>query len=108
MSQQSDRPKYAFVSEPEYPEGGKVKQRIKLSFKPEQLEAMKEFVTEKGNVNATVVILHEGFPFLDVYNPAEAAKFKQSNGGGYNKGGFQKKTYSSRPVHNEATDDLPF
>jgi len=82
MSQQSDRPKYAFVSEPEYPEGGKV--------------------------NATVVILHEGFPFLDVYNPAEAAKFKQSNGGGYNKGGFQKKTYNSRPVHNEATDDLPF
>jgi hypothetical protein len=34
----------------------------------DQLEAMKEFVTEKGNVNATVVILHEGFPFLDVYN----------------------------------------
>jgi len=68
MSQQSDRPKYAFVSEPEYPEGGKVKQRIKLSFKPEQLEAMKEFVTEKG----------------------------------------KKKTYNSRPVHNEATDDLPF
>ena len=73
MSQQQDRPKYAFVSEPEYPDGGKVKQRIKLSFKVEQLEAMKEFVTDKGNVNATVVILHEGFPFLDVYNPAETS-----------------------------------
>ena len=107
MSQQSDRPKYAFVSEPEYPDGGKVKQRIRLSFKPEQLEAMKEFVTEKGNVNATVVILHEGFPFLDVYNPAEGEKFKKSNGGN-RQGGFQKKTYNSRPAHNEATDDLPF
>jgi hypothetical protein len=41
MSQQQDRPKYAYVSEPEYPDGGKVKQRIKLSFKVDQLEAMK-------------------------------------------------------------------
>ena len=106
MSQQQDRPKYAFVSEPEYPDGGKVKQRIKLSFKVDQLEAMKEFVTEKGNVNATVVILHDGFPFLDVYNPAEAEKYKKSNGG--NKGGYQKSSYTSRQVAPAAGDDLPF
>jgi len=106
MSQQQDRPKYAFVSEPEYPDGGKVKQRIKLSFKPEQLDAMKQFVTEKGNVNATIVILHEGFPFLDVYNPAEADKFKKSNGG--NKGGYQKNSYTSRQAAPSAGDDLPF
>jgi hypothetical protein len=107
MSQQQDRPKYAFVSEPEYPDGGKVKQRIKLSFKVDQLEAMKQFVTEKGNVNATVVILHEGFPFLDVYNPADADKFKKSNGGN-RQGGFQKKPYNSRPMHNEDSESLPF
>jgi hypothetical protein len=106
MSQQQDRPKYAYVSEPVYPDGGKVKQRIGLSFKPEQLEAMKEFVTEKGNVNATVVILHEGFPFLDVYNPAEADKFKKSNGG--NNGGYQKNSYTSRQAAPSAGDDLPF
>jgi hypothetical protein len=106
MSQQKDRPKYAYVSEPVYPDGGKVKQRIGLSFKPEQLEAMKEFVTEKGNVNATVVILHEGFPFLDVYNPAEADKYKKSNGG--NKGGYQKNSYTSRQAAPSAGDDLPF
>ena len=106
MSQQQDRPKYAYVSEPEYPDGGKVKQRIKLYFKVDQLEAMKEFVTEKGNVNATVVILHEGFPFLDVYNPAEAYKYKKSNGG--NKGGYQKNSYTSRQAAPSAGDDLPF
>ena len=106
MSQQKDRPKYAYVSEPVYPDGGKVKQRIGLSFKPEQLEAMKEFVTEKGNVNATVVILHEGFPFLDVYNPAEADKFKKSNG--CNNGGYQKNSYTSRQAAPSAGDDLPF
>jgi hypothetical protein len=106
MSQQQDRPKYAYVSEPEYPDGGKVKQRIKLSFKVDQLEAMKEFVTEKGNVNATIVILHEGFPFLDVYNPAEADKYKKSNGG--NNGGYQKNSYTSRQAAPSAGDDLPF
>ena len=107
MSQQQDRPKYAFVSEPEYPDGGKVKQRIKLSFKVEQLEAMKEFVTEKGNVNATVVILHEGFPFLDVYNPADADKYKKINGANRH-GGYQKNSYTSRQSAPAAGDDLPF
>jgi hypothetical protein len=67
---------------------------------------MKEFVTEKGNVNATIVILHEGFPFLDVYNPAEADKFKKSNGG--NKAGYQKNSYNSRQAAPSAGDDLPF
>jgi hypothetical protein len=106
MSQQQDRPKYAYVSAPEYPDGGKVKQRIKLSFKLDQLEAMKEFVTDKGNVYATVVILREGIPFLDVYNPAEAEEYKKSNGG--NKGGYQKNSYTSRQAAPSAGDDLPF
>ena len=106
MSQQNGRPKYDYDSGPVYPDGGKVKQRIKLSFKPEELEAMKEFVGEKGNVNPTIVILHEGFPFLDLYNPAEADKYKKSNGG--NKGGYQKNSYNSRQVAPSAGDDLPF
>jgi len=41
-----------------------------------------------------------------VYNPAEADKFKKSNGG--NKAGYQKNSYNSRQAAPSAGDDLPF
>jgi aminoglycoside N3'-acetyltransferase len=63
--------RYGFVAAPEYPEGGKVKMRTRIAFKVDQLEELKEFVTEKGNVNITITEWREGYPTLSVYDPNE-------------------------------------
>jgi len=93
-----EKKSYGYVNAPEYPEGGKVKMRINLSFKPEQLAEMMKLVTPAGNVRATVVVQREGNPFLDVYDPSkpkyDGTKTQQTN------------SFRAKPAQQQ--DDLPF
>jgi|TARA_B100001094_G_scaffold297254_1_gene320140 hypothetical protein len=66
--------RYGFVAAPEYPEGGKIKMKCKLSFKVDQLEDLKQFATEKGNIIVTAIEWREGYPSLSVYDPREQRK----------------------------------
>lgn len=93
-----ERKSYGYVDQPQYPEGGKVKMRVNLSFKVDQLEELKKLVTPAGNVRMTVVIQHEGNPFLDVYDPSkpkyDGSKKQQTN------------SFKAQAVQQQ--DDLPF
>jgi hypothetical protein len=93
---ENNTPRYGFVEEPYIPEGGKVARKYKISFKVEQLEALKQFATAKGNVYVEVVDLREGKPFLSVWDPASAPQ----KGSG--------KTYAPRQAQPQAANDLPF
>jgi hypothetical protein len=92
---ENNTPRYGFVEEPYIPEGGKVARKYKISFKVEQLEALKQFATSKGNVYVEVVDLREGKPFLSVWDPSSAPK--KATG---------KASYAPRQVH--PSNDLPF
>jgi len=66
-----------------------------------ELEDAKKYLGETGRVKITVKNgrLDPKKPYATIANgPAP-----KSDGGQY-----QKKTYNSRPAHNEATEDLPF
>ena len=93
---ENNTPRYGFVEEPYIPEGGKVARKYKVSFKVEQLEALKQFATPKGNVYVEIVELREGKPFLSVWDP-KAAPYKDS-----------KKTYAPRQEQPQPANDLPF
>jgi hypothetical protein len=74
-----------------YAEGPKVQQNI--SFKVDQLDELKKYATQAGNVNLTVVTHYnrdekKTSSFISVYNPHEGKTQ-----------GFQSKT---------TADDLPF
>lgn len=92
---ETNTPRYGFVEEPYIPEGGKVARKYKISFKVEQLEALKQFATSKGNVYVEIVDLREGKPFLSVWDPASAP---QKSAG--------KSTYAPRQA--QPSGDLPF
>jgi hypothetical protein len=66
-----------------------------------ELEDAKKYLGETGRVKITIKKGRQDpkQPYSTIANgPAPKA-----DGGQY-----EKKTYSSRPAHNEATDDLPF
>lgn len=94
---ENNTPRYGFVEEPYIPEGGKVARKYKVSFKVEQLEALKQFATSKGNVYVEIVDLREGKPFLSVWDPNSAPK-KSGNGSGY----------APRQAKPQPSNDLPF
>ncbi len=58
----------------EYPEGGKIRMKCRVAFKVEQLEELKQFATEKGNININITEWREGYPSLSVYDPREQRK----------------------------------
>jgi hypothetical protein len=91
---ENNTPRYGFVEEPYIPEGGKVARKYKVSFKVEQLEALKQFATTKGNVYVEIVDLREGKPFLSVWDPNSAPK---------KAGGSTYKAPQAQP-----SNDLPF
>lgn len=66
-----------------------------LSFKVEQLDELKKYVTGSGNVNIDFVIKNDGSGFLSVFNPRSADNSKYSKSKANQHAGA-------------ATSDLPF
>lgn len=84
-----------FVSEPKTYDSGVVKYSV--SFKAEQLEELKKYLTASGNVNIDFVIKTDGGAFMSVFNPRA-----QQNAG------YSTSSASKVKANASAGGDLPF
>lgn len=101
---QQEQERWGYVAEPEYPDAGKVKMKVNISFKPEQLKKLLDshhLVTDKGNIRMSAVFLNEGGAFLSVYDPTQNRK----PGGNTNQQRQAPRATSAPVVSN---NDLPF